>query len=128
VELEIGLSLSTRDKIGYLEVIKNGVTAHSSRLDQWKAHKGKLPPLKFTESGWFLVRAVADEPGTYRFATTAPYYVQIGEHPRISRKSAQFFVNWCADRVKAHERDELLASWRRAEEYWAALLKNANAP
>ncbi|MEX2139480.1 MAG: hypothetical protein WD894_09475 [Pirellulales bacterium] len=128
VELEIGLSLSTRDQISYLEVVKNGATAHSARLDKWKASGGKLPSLKFTESGWFLIRAVADDPSTYRFATTAPYYVQIGDRLRISRASAQFFVNWCSDRVKAPERDESLADWRRAEAYWTGLLNRANAP
>jgi hypothetical protein len=138
LELEIGLSLSTRDKISYLEVIQNGRTAHSSRLDQWKQNQGKLPPLKFTESGWFLIRAVADEPTTYRFAMTAPYYVQIGDQPRISRTSAQFFVDWCAERSNVPVRQAYLsaetepgqsiAQWRRAEEYWTTVLKNANAP
>ena len=84
VELEIGLSLSTRDKVSYLEIVKDGVTEHEVRLDKWKATGGKLPPIKFTESGWFLVRAVTDEPSTYRYATTAPYYVEIGAQPRGS--------------------------------------------
>jgi hypothetical protein len=128
VELEIGLSLSTRDKISYLEVIKDGRTAHSSRLDQWKENQGKLPPLKFTESGWFLIRAVADEPATYRFAMTAPYYVQIGDQRRISRASAQFFVDWCSERSKDNDLGASMDEWRRTERYWSTLLKNANSP
>ncbi len=128
VELELGLSLQTRDKISYLEVIKDGKTAHSARLDQWKENGGKLPPLKFTQSGWFLVRAVADEPATYRFAMTAPYYVQIGDQPRISRDSARFFVDWCAQRSKDSKLGASMDDWRSALEYWTTLLKNANAP
>jgi hypothetical protein len=128
VELEIGLSLQTRDKISYLEVIKDGKTAHSARLDQWKESGGRLPPLRFTESGWFLIRAVADDPATYRFAMTAPYYVQIGDQPRISRASAQFFVDWCAERNKDNVLGASIDKWRSAEAYWATLLKNANAP
>jgi hypothetical protein len=128
VELEIGLSLQTRDKISYLEVIKDGKTAHSARLDQWKESGGKLPPLKFNESGWFLIRAVADDPATYRFAMTAPYYVQIGDQPRISRASAQFFVDWCRERSKDNELGASMDALRSAVEYWTRLLKNANAP
>ena len=85
LELEIGLTLSTRDKISYLEIIKNGAVEHTIRLDQWKENGGKLPLVKFNDSGWFLIRAVADEPNTYRFAMTAPYYVEIGYQPHISR-------------------------------------------
>jgi hypothetical protein len=137
VELEIGLSLSTREKIGYLEIVKDGAVAHNVRLDKWKESGGKLPQLTFTESGWFLVRAVADEPRTYRFATTAPYYVEIGYTPRISKASAQFFVDWCREAQKRltsakfsseREHDEVAGYWRRAEEYWTSLLKRANAP
>jgi hypothetical protein len=137
VELEIGLSLSTRDKISYLEIIKDGAVAHNVRLDKWKEGGGKLPLLKFSESGWFLVRAVTDETGTYRFATTAPYYVEIGYTPRISRTSAQFFVDWCREGQKRlssarfnsqPQLDEVAGYWRRAEEYWTSLLNRANAP
>jgi len=34
--------------------------------------------VKFNESGWFLVRVITDNPKTFRFASTAPYYVEIG--------------------------------------------------
>jgi hypothetical protein len=137
VELEVGLSLSTRDRISYLEIVKDGAVAHSVRLDKWKESGGKLPPVTFTESGWFLVRAVADEPNTYRFATTAPYYVEIGDTPRISRASAKFFVDWCGEgqtRLASFkfnsqaDHDEVAGYWRRAEDYWMALSNRANAP
>jgi hypothetical protein len=136
VELEVGLSLSTRDRISYLEIVKDGTVAHSVRLDKWKENGGKLPLLKYTESGWFAVRAVSDEPNTFRFATTAPYYVEIGHTPRVSRTSAQFFVDWSRAGQKRlasvkfnsqHEHDEVAEYWRRAEAYWAELLSRANA-
>ena len=94
LELEIGLILSTRETVHYLEVIKDGRVAYSVRLDEWAKQNGKIPKLKFTESGWFLMRTVTDTPATYRFASTAPYYVQIGYKPRISKTSAQFFLDW----------------------------------
>lgn len=134
VELEIGLTLSTRDRVSYLEVVKDGLVEHEVRLEKWKESGGRLPPVKFSESGWFLVRAVTDESNTYRYATTAPYYVEIGYRPRISRKSAQFFVDWCRERMQflqmaklddEKHRQELLGYWRRAEEYWQGLAAKA---
>ena len=35
VELEVGLTLSTRDRVSYLEIIKNGELAQQVRLDDW---------------------------------------------------------------------------------------------
>lgn len=124
VELEIGLTLSTRDKISYLEVVKDGRRVHEVRLADWEKLGGKLPPLRFQQSGWFLVRAVTDLPNTYRFASTGPYYVEIGYQPRISRGSAQFFLDWLDERAKKfkpHESDE------RVRDFWQAILSKANA-
>ena len=42
-------------------------------------------------------------PDTYRFATTAPYYVEIGDQPRISKTSAQFFLDWVDERGRQAE-------------------------
>ncbi len=103
LELQVLLSMATRDPVPYLEIVQNGRVAHVVRLNDWAKENGKLPPLRFTESGWFLVRTVADNDATYRFASTAPYYVEIGDRPRISRGSAQFFLDWVEARLKALE-------------------------
>ncbi len=134
IELEIGLTLSTREKISYLEVVKNGTVLHEVRLDMFKEAGGKLPPIEFDRSGWFLVRAVTEEPKTYRYAMTAPYFVEIGDQPRISRASAKFFVDWTAERramlekqlLDPKQREEILNNWQTAEEYWQSLAKRAN--
>jgi len=133
LDLEIALTLSTRDKIEYLEVVKNGVVEHVVRLSDWKAQGGRLPGLHFDESGWFLVRAVAAVPTTYRFATTAPYYVELAGAPRISKKSVQFFLDWIDARVAQLSRDKAaspdnLALQNKARSFWAAKLREANAP
>ena len=94
VALEVGLTLSTRDPVSYLEIVENGRSVYEVRLDQWVEAKGKLPPLKFKESSWFVVRAVTDLGTTHRFASTGPYYVEIGYQPRISRAAVQFFLDW----------------------------------
>jgi hypothetical protein len=136
VELEVGLSLSTRDKISYLEIVKNGQIAHQVRLNEWEQTGGKLPLLNFTESGWFLIRAVTDVPETYRYATTAPYYVEIGDRPRISKSSAQFFLDWVNERASAvaekldnpRERETVLKFHEQARAYWQGMVERANVP
>jgi len=137
VELLIALTLSTRDKIRYLDVVKNGRIEFDANLDEFKAAGGKLPPIKFTESGWFLIRAVTDNTKTYRYATTAPYYVEVGYQPRISRASAQFFLDWTNKRAeevsKAIGSDESVAAKaarnyvESAQAYWKSIRDKATA-
>jgi len=137
VELLIALTLSTRDKIRYLDVVKNGRIEFDANLDEFKAAGGKLPPIKFRESGWFLIRAVADNTKTYRSATTAPYFVEIVYQPRISRSAAQFFLDWTNQRAEeiskaAIKNDSTAADTARhyvelAQEYWSKMRNNANA-
>ncbi len=129
VELEVGLTLSTRDPVSYLEVVKNGRRIHEVRLVDWAQAGGKLPPLIFKESGWFVIRAVTDVTDTYRFAATAPYYVDIGYQRRISRTSAQFFLDWLDARAKALPPATGAAAEveRKARSFWQDLLSRANA-
>jgi hypothetical protein len=133
IELEIGLTLSTRDRVSYLEVIRNGELAHQVRLDEWAKTGGKMPPLVFDESGWFLLRAVCDVPDTYRYASTGPYYVEIGGRPRISKSAAQFFLDWAKERAASiklenpDERSAVLDAHKRAQAYWQDLVEGANA-
>ena len=93
---EIGLNLATRVPVEYLQIIKNGNVEAEVRLADWKDKKGKLPPVTFDASGWFLVRAVTNNSQTYQFASTGPYYVEQDSQPRISKKSVQFFLDWIA--------------------------------
>ena len=134
LELEIGLNLSTQDKVEYLEVIKNGEVVHEVPLRDWANNKGQLPPLKFKRSGWFLVRAVTTADKTYRFAMTGPYYVEIGYKKRVSKKSAQFFLDWVYKRAKqiklpdAAKKKAVLAKHRVARDFFQELVSKANAP
>ncbi len=132
LELQIGLTLSTREPISYLDIVQNGEVRHSIPFHEY-AKTGQLPALTFDRSGWFLVRAVTDLPKTFRFAMTAPWYVEIGDQPRISRKSSQFFLDWVYERARAisiadpeHHR-EVLGYHRQARDFWQALLEKSNA-
>jgi hypothetical protein len=135
VELEIGLTLSTRDRISYLEIVKDGEPVQQVRLSEWEKTGGKLPLLTFNESGWFLIRAVTDLAETYRFASTGPYYVEMGGRPRISKASAQFFLDWVDERMAdvsewlddSKEREAVLKHHRQARAFWQDLVERANA-
>jgi len=62
---------------------------------------------------------------TFRFASTAPYYVEIGATKnRISKAAAQFFLDWVQERAKpvkledADQRNDVLEHHRAAEKFW----------
>jgi len=134
IELDVNLNLATRDPISYLEIVQNGDVVETVRLDDFAKRHGQLPPLKIHESGWFLIRAVTDVAETYRYASTGPYYVEIGDETRrISRKSVQFFLDWIDERIQRIEladpdqKAEVLSHHERAREFWLELLEQANS-
>ncbi|MBI2823895.1 MAG: hypothetical protein HYX69_04285 [Planctomycetia bacterium] len=133
IELAITLNLTTRDKIDYLEIVKDGRVAQSVRLEDYANRNGHLPPVRFTESGWALVRAVTDNNETYRFASSGPWYVEIGEKPRISKAAARFFLDWMNERTAnlklddAEERAEVLKYHDEARKFWEARVAAATA-
>ena len=132
LEFEIGLTLSTREQITYLEIVKNGQVLHNIRFEEY-SKSGKLPKVAFSDSGWFLIRGVAEQPNTYRFAMTAPYFVQFDYQPRISKKAVQFFLDWIVQRARQlnlpdpDRRREVIEYHRKARDFWQALLSRANA-
>jgi hypothetical protein len=133
-ELNISLDLVSRDRIDRVEIIQDGQIVRTVRCDDW-SQVDSLGSVQFGESGWFLVRAIADNPRTFRFASTAPYYVEIGpaKH-RISRTSAQFFLDWVDERMRrvklddAAQREQVLEHHRRARKFWQDRAAQANAP
>lgn len=133
LELDVWMNMTNRETISYVELIKNGKVAHSMRYEDLAA-SGHFPPLKFEESGWFLVRAITDVEQTFRFASSAPWYVEVGEAPRrISKSSAQFFCDWVEERMQrvklddAEQKREVLQFHEQARAYWRDLLSRANA-
>ncbi len=132
LELQIGLTLTTREPISYLEIVQDGQVRQSIRFEDY-VKEGRLPPLHFKHSGWFLLRVVGEAPETYRFAMTAPFFVEFGGKPRISRKSAQFFLDWVYERARQikiadpRQRGEVMEYHRKARDFWKAILEKANA-
>lgn len=125
IELSLDGQLDSRDPIKVVELVRNG----------W-VERIELPArIRFTQSGWFLVRAIADVTNTFRFASTAPWYVEIGGTPRISATSARFFVDWCRERMEAlaarpelnaAQKEQVLEPWRTADRFWKEKLALAD--
>lgn len=130
--LDLQAKLDSRDPISAIEIIKDGRVERVVPFAEWQ-QSGGLGKLEFRESGWFLVRVMADVDHTFRFASTAPFYVELGEPRRISRASAQFFLDWVRqrmDRIKLddpQQREDVLVWHRAAEKFWQAKVGAANA-
>jgi len=132
--LKLDAAIASRDPITAIEIIKNGRVERSVPWEEGK-NSGALGEVKFTESGWFLVRAIADNRKTFRFASTAPFYVEVGQTKRrISKASAQFFLDWVRERMARvrlddpAQRDEVLKHQRAAEKFWEDIVSKANTP
>jgi hypothetical protein len=131
-EFELGLTLSIREPVTYLEIIKNGHVVQEIRFEDYR-QSGKLPKIRFDSSGWFLLRVVGEQSKTYRFGMTGPYFVEAGYGPRISKSSAQFFLDWVIERARriqiddSQQRREVLELHRKARDFWQDLVKKANA-
>jgi hypothetical protein len=133
--LHINIQLTSQDPVSKLELIRNGNVAQTIKCSGELTQRHAIE-LSVAEPGWFLVRAIADVKNTFRFAATAPWFVEVGdvEH-RISRRSAQFFLDWVnerIERVKANiendaRREQVLVWHIKAREFWAERLKMANA-
>jgi hypothetical protein len=135
IKIEIEASLTTLDNVPAIEIIKNGRVERAVPPAELKA-TGGLGSVTFTESGWFLVRAITDNKQTFRFASTAPFYVEIGPaQRRISKASVQFFLDWVQERGGRLQRNledprrlrEVLPYHQRAREFWRDTVAKANA-
>jgi hypothetical protein len=135
LKLKPVLSLSYRghEPLRYIEVVRNGKVEYSLTLEEYIERQGRLLPLEFERSGWFLFRAVSDIHHTYRFAVTGPYYVEIGEERRVSRSAARFFLDWVYERARQIQLDNpakqtrVIAAHRYARDFWQKLVDDANA-
>jgi len=133
VQVQLKASLTSNDPIRHVEIIKNGQVERKIAVAEL-AKTGSLGTLTFNESGWFLVRAIADNKKTFRFASTAPFYVEVGaDKQRISKASAQFLLDWTQERMARiklddpGQRGEVLEHHLQAEKFWQDRVAKANA-
>lgn len=135
VTVDVEARLTGLDNVPAVEIIQDGRVERAVAVEPG-SHRIKLGKLEFRRSGWFLVRAITDLEQTFRFASTAPYYVEIGpSKSRISRRSARFFLDWMDERIQRvplklddpKKLEEVLAYHRRARQFWQDRLDHANA-
>jgi hypothetical protein len=133
--LLINIKLTSQDPISQVEFIKNGNVSHTIKCsdDLTQRHTFRF---SVDEPCWFLVRAIAEVKDTFRFATTAPWFVEEGDVEHcISRRSTQFFLDWVNERIERveanleneAERQQVLVWHLKAREFWTVRLRMANA-
>lgn len=135
-KVTVQVELTSLDPISELEVIRNGVVVNTITCND-ERHQEHQVELELSGAGWFLIRGIANIDHTFRFASTAPWYVATeSDQSRISRRSAQFFLDWTRQRiarVKANvtEPDRLIqviAPHRQAEQFWLQRVAAAKQP
>jgi hypothetical protein len=124
--VELDLQLWSRDRVPHVQVIYNGQVIQEAKLDDQRGGRAKLR-MNVPRPGWFLVRAITERPETFRFASTGPFHVvgPAGER-QISRRSAQFFIDWVEQRIgrieanlpDAAQRRAVLADQQTALDFW----------
>jgi hypothetical protein len=133
LELPIDIDVRSSEALARIEIVQDGTIVHSIPIAE--THFRGKRSIQFKGSGWFLVRAIARDPTTFRFASTAPFYVELKTHPtRVSKSSSQFFLDWVRERKQrvqladAAPRTEVLRYHERAEAFWREKVAQANVP
>ena len=134
-DVQFDVKLSSNDPISKLEVIADGEV-----LKEIEVPSDSHSHLRFTvpvnEPGWVLLRAIADVDHTFRFASTAPWSIDLdGYETPISRTSSQFFLDWVNKRIEIvsetvvdqTERDAVLQWHVQARDFWTKRRDQANA-
>ncbi len=131
IPLDIAVSLAVREPVDYLDVVFNGETIYSAKLeDHYK--RGEFPPIQIDKSGWLVIRVVTEHTKGYRLATTAPFYFVFDSSPRVSRKAVTFFQQWHTAAVEHIERSpdllEIYKPWiERSSQFWERKFNSSNA-
>ena len=133
LQLEVEALLSTREKIDYLEVIQNGQSVIQTRLEDWAASGGRLPPVIFQEDGWLMVRVVTRHSKTYRCACSGPFFVSFANSKPKQRdaKMAQFFLDWLYQRAREiklspDQQKSVMRYHRAARDFWQPKVDGLN--
>ena len=131
ISLDIAVSLAVRDPVDYLDVVFNGDTIYSAKLEE-HYKRGEFPPIEIDKSGWLVIRVVTEHAKGYRFATTAPFYFVFDGRPRVSKMGVSFFQQWqkAAEASLAESADELTKyqPWiARSNTFWESRLRDSNA-
>ncbi len=123
IPIDIAVSLAVRDPVDYLDVVFNGETLYSAKLEE-HYKRGEFPPIEIDKSGWLVIRVVTEHSKGYRFATTAPFYFVFDGQPRVSRKAVSFFQKWheaAVTSVRTTPGPNQYETWiERSSQFWKA--------
>lgn len=102
VKVNFKIEVAGNDPIDAIEIIRDGKVVQKIGTDNLKGEI-QAEPLVMEKSGWFLVRAIAKVPfDTLRFASTGPYYVEVGDKPKtIHRADVEYFLRWLDERINS---------------------------
>lgn len=133
--INLEIELFSLDTVPAVEVIWNGRVVKSIPVAGRQSAKLQTS-IEVDGSGWFLVRAVTDRKETFRFASTAPWYVDAGGKAHISRASAKFFADWVDERIERvplrlnepEKLREVLEYHEKARVFWRKRVADATAP
>ena len=131
ISLDIAVSLAVRDPVDYLDVVFNGDTIYSAKLEE-HYKRGEFPPIEIDQSGWLVIRIVTEHAKGYRFATTAPFYFVFDGKPRASRKAVAFFQQWqkaaLDSLAKSPDLLERYEPWiDRSNQFWQSRMRESNS-
>lgn len=128
LQMEIGLAV--REPLEFLEVVHNGRVHYRVPLSEFAQTNGLIPTIHADQSGWVTVRVVATYDQHLRYATSAPWWIEIGDQPRVTREAVAFFQGWQqeyeqhlrqqfeAQRLTKAELDRLAPFIRYARRFW----------
>lgn len=135
LSIDLSARLTSEDPVRELEVIHNGQIIQRIRCSPLRSQQ-LASSIRISEPGWFLLRAVTDVESTFRFASTAPWYVDGPDgQQRISKESATFFLKWVDERIgrirnnitNAQELREVLEPHEQARVFWQHKIDQANS-
>lgn len=134
--ISMDIQLTSLDRVPRIEIVQNGTVVQTIDCAD-KREQRLTTKLQIEKSGWFLVRAITDTSNTFRFASTAPFYVEVGDvKSSVSRKSCKFFQKWSQERARSVGGIELVfkpegqavrADHDSAIAFWALRARDANS-
>ena len=134
LQLQPEVTLAVRDPVEYLEVVHNGRTHYSARLDEFAKAGGVIPPLLVKQSGWVIMRVITLHEDHLRAAISAPWFIEFDSRPRITRESVDFFQRWLTEyeqrlrRIPTDELQQHVPFVRAARQFWSKRAERVQTP
>ncbi|MEZ6047854.1 MAG: CehA/McbA family metallohydrolase [Planctomycetaceae bacterium] len=135
--IKLAGTVTSRDEVDQIQWIRNGEVIRSDKAGSDPSQSLPEVEIKFEQSGWFLVRVLVKNDRTFRFASTAPFYVEVKNQPKyISKKSTLFFADWLGrrlERLKEHVKNndqlqKILPDFEKARRFWIDRHQTAEFP